>query len=348
MKHKAKASGNVECGIWNVEGNSQQSAIRIPHSEVVSSAGWGLGRPAAGASDAGAGQRRSWRAIGWGLVALLAGAFAGSAHAALTEREPVTFKVAVVNPSADKTQTVPVRMNLPQEVTPKDVLNKGELALEYDETKSSYYLYKEAVQLAPKETRLFEAQVRDVWFIPQTELDSLKNYTSLVLGRIEKTEYFATAKGLAQSIAERLDRIAATQNDESLSRKTRMGAYRYHLQAIAQIKEDLAKMEKLLTFTGGPPVPAMLEESALKSDAPSTTTTWLVIFLIVIFIGLLGGQFFFTWHRRMQVTQELVMVKQMAFPSTHAAAAPTSSNGTKAPTRQEPVGTAPRQSGSGR
>ena len=70
------------------------------------------------------------------------------------------------------------------------------------------------------------------------------------------------------------------------------------------IREDLARLEKMLSFTGGPPVPDILEESPLKSDSPSTTTTWLVIFLIVMFMGLLAGQFFFTWQRRVKATAE--------------------------------------------
>ena len=92
------------------------------------------------------------------------------------------------------------------------------------------------------------------------------------------------------------------QSDETISRRQRIGGYRKNLLVMDAIKEDLARMEKLLSFTGGPPIPEMLEESPLKSDAPSTTTTWLVIFLIVIFMGLLAGQFFFTWQRRLKMT----------------------------------------------
>ncbi|MBI4323140.1 MAG: hypothetical protein HY596_02560 [Candidatus Omnitrophica bacterium] len=236
--------------------------------------------------------------------------------AAGPEREPVTLAVVAVNPSADKTQVVPVKIELPQEVTPKDILETGELKLEYNEDRKAYAVYKEAVALAPKETRVFQVVVRDVWFIPQGELSALRGYTSLLLGRFEKSEYFATAKDLADSVVKRLDEIQATQNDESLSRKSRIGAYRYHLQTLAAIKEDLARMEKLLTFVGGPPVPEMLKESPLKSDAPSQTTTWLVIFLIIIFVGFLAGQFFMTWHRRAQVTQDLALVRQAAFPTS--------------------------------
>lgn len=263
-----------------------------------------------------------YRVPGICILALAAGLAAGpwSAHAALAaktpDREPVMLSVVAVNPSADKTQVIPVKIELPQEVTPSDVLDTGELQLEYDEDRQAYFVYKDAVALAPKETRVFEVTVRDVWHIPKNELNSLRDYTSLVMERLQKTEYAATAKELADSILKRLNGIETTQNDDRLSRKSRIGAYRYHLQDIAAIKEDLARMEKLLTFVGGPPVPELLEDSPLKSDAPSRTTTWLVIFLIVIFVGLLGGQFFFTWHRRAQVTQDLAVVRQVAFPTS--------------------------------
>ena len=251
-----------------------------------------------------------------GGFALSTGLICGAASAAveLPDREPVILSVVAVNPSADQTKVVPVKINLPQEVTPKDIMETGELSLEFDESRGAYYVFKDGVALAPKETRVFEVTVRDVWFIPQRELDSLKDYTALLLSRLEKSDYYKTAKPLADNIVGRLDGIMGTQNDETLSRKSRIGAYRYHLQMVTTIKEDLARMEKLLTFTGGPPVPEMLEESPLKSDAPSTTTTWLVIFLILIFVGLLGGLFFFTWNRRMQVTADLNIVRQAAFP----------------------------------
>ncbi len=235
---------------------------------------------------------------------------------AAPDREPVTLSVVTVNPSADKTHTVPVRIDLPAEITPGDVLDTGALKLEFDDARSIYYVYREKVELAPKETKVFEVMIRDVWFVADDQLASLRNYTQTVFGRLEGTEYYEPGQQLGQSILRRLDQIAAIQNDETLSRKSRIGAYRIHLRMIDEIKEDLARMEKLLTFTGGPPVPEMLEESPLKSDAPSTTTTWLVIFLVVIFVGLLGAQFFFTWHRRTQVTQELDVVRRQAFGSS--------------------------------
>ena len=294
--------------------------------QVYSDPGWGLGTTMERSRSRTGTSRKSmktvWRAAGWGVGLVLLALSAPSAFAVTTDRErdPVTLSVVVVNPSAERSQRVPVRIELPQEITPNDVIEKGEMSLEYDDDRRVYYVYKDDIELKPKETRVFEVKVRDLWAVPQTELDSLRNYTKLLLGRIEHTEYYPTAKQLADSVYERLQNIQSTQDDETLSRKTRIGAYRYHRQTIEQIKEDLSRMEKLLTFAGGPPVPEMLDKSALRSDGPSKTTTWLIIFLVLIFVGLLGAQFFFTWHRRSQVSDELAIVRQAAFPSARQGA----------------------------
>ncbi|MBI3322569.1 MAG: hypothetical protein HYZ94_02695 [Candidatus Omnitrophica bacterium] len=240
-------------------------------------------------------------------------AMAAPAAAAPKEREPVTFKIVTVNPSADKTQSVPVKIELPQEVTPKDIMERGDLSVEFDDDKGSYYVFKEKVELAPKEVRVFEVVVKDLWFVPNEKVENLRNYKNIVLGRLKGTEYETSGNDLGKNIDLLLDGIKTLQEDESVSRKSRIGNYRRNLSTLDQVKEELARMEKLLAFTGGPPVPEMLEESPLKSDAPSNTTTWLVIFLILSFLGLLAGQFFFTWHRRVQGAQDATEIRDAAY-----------------------------------
>ena len=100
------------------------------------------------------------------------------------QRDPVTMKVVAVNPSADKVKTVPVRIDLPQEIKPSDILDAGELGVEFDTERSTYYLYKAEVQLAPKQTKVFQVSVRDVWVIPEEELEGLKSHTHLMLQRL--------------------------------------------------------------------------------------------------------------------------------------------------------------------
>ena len=59
----------------------------------------------------------------------------------------------------------------------------------------------------------------------------------------------------------------------------------------------------------------MLTKTRIKADEPSKAMTWIVIFSIVIFTGLLAGVLFFTWYRQSRLTKEdLLAAKKAAFP----------------------------------
>ena len=126
-------------------------------------------------------------------------------QAAEVQREPVTMKVVAVNPSSEKTRTVPVRIDLPSEIKPADVIDHGELEVDFDTTRSLWYVHKDDVQLSHKQTRVFEVIVRDVWFIPDGELEVLSGHTKLLLSRLENSEYYPFAQQLGGSIIERLE-----------------------------------------------------------------------------------------------------------------------------------------------
>ena len=222
-----------------------------------------------------------------------------------TTLEPgsVVFKVVAANPSKTKTQKVPVKIYLPAEVEARDILDQGGLELEYDSEKAAYYLYKNDLKLVPLETAVFNIEIEDVWIISEDITNRLKKRTVRVVEELEETDYYIKAKEVADTIYKRLDEILSSQSDESISRNKHIGIYRVNLKIIEKIKEDIERLEKLLTFAGGPPVPEMLEKSKLRLDAPSTTTTWMIIFIIIIFIGALGTVFFFTWQRQQRSTK---------------------------------------------
>jgi hypothetical protein len=230
----------------------------------------------------------------------------------------VVFRVVAINPSKEKSQKVLVNNYLPQEVTPKDIVDSGGLDVEYDAAKSIYYLYKDDLELAPGELRVFEVEVNDVWVIPQNKLDDLRRRTDIIMShfeRLDNQEYYPTAKGIADTIISRLNEIANSQNDESVSRTQHVGIYRQNVLTLEQIKEDIAKLEKILATAGGPLAPEMLAKTKIKSEAPSKTMTWIVIFTIIIFTGLLAGVLFFTWQRQARVTREAILAaKKSAFP----------------------------------
>lgn len=227
----------------------------------------------------------------------------------------IIFRVVAVNPSKTKTQKIQVKSYLPQEIKARDVVDIGGLDLEYDPEKAIYYVYKADVELAPAEVRVFEVEVEDVWIIAKDKLDDVKTRVDSITARVENTDYYPKVKEIADTIYPRLEEIATSQVDDTVSRTQHIGIYRQNTLVLDQVKEDIAKMEKILATAGGPLAPEMLAKTRVKSESPSKTMTWIVIFTLIIFTGLMAGVLFFTWHRQARITKEaLSAAKKSAFP----------------------------------
>jgi hypothetical protein len=239
----------------------------------------------------------------------------------------VIFRITTVNPSKSKTQKVPVKIYLPEEVKPKDVIDIGGLELDYDAEKRVYYLFKGDLTLSPGELRMFQVEVEDVWIVAETRLQELKTRIDNILVRLEKTDYYPRAKEISDSIYERLESIRKSQSDETIGQQQHIGVYRDNMQIIEKINEDIAKLEKALATAGGPLAPEILAKTKIKSESPTKTMTWIIIFIIIIFIGLMAAVLFFTWQRQARITKEaLQSAKNTAFPDYPEEKAPTEEN----------------------
>jgi hypothetical protein len=57
-----------------------------------------------------------------------------------------------------------------------------------------------------------------------------------------------------------------------------------------------------------------LENSKIDLKAPTTKTTWVIIFAVVVFISILGATFYFTWQRQAKITENIfTREKDMSF-----------------------------------
>lgn len=230
-------------------------------------------------------------------------------------KQLMEMSVVVVNPSKIKAQSVPIKMDLPQEVTPKDIVDSAGLDVEFDTDRSIYYLYKEAVSLKPGETRTYNVEIRDVWLVPQEEIDSLRKQTEFVVKRFEGNEFYDAAKSLGDTILQSLDTVVRTQSDAAVSRRRHIGIHRDNVKIVSQVKENIAMLENKLMLPKARPIPEVLEKTDVKTEAPSKTTTWMIIFIIMLFIGMLAGVFFFTWQTQAHFTKNLISnARNLVFP----------------------------------
>jgi hypothetical protein len=120
---------------------------------------------------------------------------------------------------------------------------------------------------------------------------------------------------LANTVPAVLDEIAKNQVDDTVSREQHIGLYRQNMQTIKRIDEELASLLKLIQPSSGMSSPEVLEKSRLKINMPAKTTTWLIIMIIIIFLGLLAVVFFFGWQAQMRASQDaLSAMRNNAFP----------------------------------
>jgi len=193
------------------------------------------------------------------------------------------------------------------------------LDTEYDSEKGIYYVYRDNVTLNPNEIRAFEVEVEDIWVIADSELNFLKAHTDTIMEKVKNSEYYLRSKEVADTIYLRLAEIDKAQKEDDGSREQHIGLYRQNVQIVDKIKEDITRLEKMLATAGGPLAPDMLSKSKIKSEEPTKTMTWIVIFSLIIFTSLLAGVMFFTWNRQARITKDaLLTAKRAAFPEAES------------------------------
>ena len=217
----------------------------------------------------------------------------------------VKMRVVIVNPSTTKTQKKSIKKYLPKEIILKNILDNGGLDVDYDQDQGVFYAAKNDIELAPSETKTFELVMEDVWSLPTDKTEQVRNTTNAVMERLKSTAYFDQADLIAKSILARLEDIEKSQNDPSIPKQQRIANFRDNVKVMQQIKDDLDKLQKILVTAGGPPNVELIEKSDINLKSPSSKTTWVVIFIVLIFVGILSGTFYFTWMRQASLTENI-------------------------------------------
>jgi hypothetical protein len=246
---------------------------------------------------------------------------------AVAQMGSVILNINVVNPSEKEAQTVPVKVYLPKEATPKDVKDPGGLKVDYDPDTGMYYVHGE-VMLEAGQSVTRTVRMEDIWVFAEEQLVAFVNQAKERARKLTDPSAAQEAAGIVQRIEDKVQAILTRQKDTDGKPADRIQAYRQGLSVITTIEQDLAALEKLgqeaperdgkeaskerdsrlalLAGSGDAP-----EEGAPLGRSISMTTAWRIIFAILVFLGALSAVFFLTWHRLLRVT---VVREQHAVP----------------------------------
>jgi len=200
----------------------------------------------------------------------------------------IVLKVMAMNPSKDQIQKATIKTYLPKETKPEDIINKGDLEIAYDTQQGSYYVYGD-FELKPGEVLEQDIEIRDIWVIPFTELENLKQETDKIVSLLKNTELAERITFLKNSIDSKINQIMEIQKNPAPNPEKHISEYRESLKVMESVKTDI-----------------VLARSFLSQYKPlSSAVVWKLILGIIIFLGILGTSFYFIWQKQIKtVTQD--------------------------------------------
>ncbi|PIW64712.1 MAG: hypothetical protein COW12_05385 [Candidatus Omnitrophica bacterium CG12_big_fil_rev_8_21_14_0_65_45_16] len=254
------------------------------------------------------------------------------------------FVITAENPSPE-VRTMTVRAELPKDITGMDVLDKAGFLLLYDDAGKRFSVEKED-KLEGKEKKKYEIILRDIWYIPQSELDYLRKQTETILEHLTGSNYEDFAVKQTDFIFENLDAIEALQAEvagaPALEDKIR--AHVLNTSRFTLAKQKLKDLQDLLLE-----IPMERQETvvdqirkAVKSLSniidiiklgfkPDLSTTWWIILGLIAFLFIMATSFYVIWVSKLKDTKTVKKKSKDDGKKTAAAGTPAPPNAAAPP-----------------
>ncbi len=227
----------------------------------------------------------------------------------------VKFKINAENP-ADEERALQVRSLLPRDIGEKDVLDRGGFTIVFDEDQKVYALQMTDT-LAPKEIRQYQVMLRDVWYIPQSEIDQLKNESQKIVKLFAKSPYLSFATKTSESIIQSLDSITALQTEigPDGELEDRMRAYvlnqqrdKFAKRKFKELQDMLSEVEIIPYVEERPIIERLIKKifdtknkvKVAMGRQPEKTIYWWFFLGVVLFLAVVTVIFYGVWLKRLQ------------------------------------------------
>lgn len=196
------------------------------------------------------------------------------------EWNSVVLKMLVINPSSSQTQTVPFKAYLPRETKPEYIISQGDLLLDFDDQAGLWYVHKD-IKLGPGQSVTKEVEIKDIWLIPQEDINSLRSQFNELIKPLQETSFFAQATTLKSDSDRLLDGVERKQNEYKATPQEHIIAYRENQESLKAVATNLDALKKLVTDKSN-------AGGALgQLFGVSTTMTWAIIFVVVVGVAVL-------------------------------------------------------------
>jgi hypothetical protein len=219
------------------------------------------------------------------------------------ESGSVILKVLAINPSKEEAQEAPLKLYLPVEAKPDNVLNRDELNIQFDTAQNLYYAEK-IVELKPGESYTMMVHIEDIWTISSDELKSVRDRADKAIALLP-THLMDVAKLLYGNITATLNTIETRQKNDSEMPQEHIANYRNNVKLLEEAMKDLGSIEQLLIQSASSSGKKMGDgaqgnEGSDQNPLISTSMTWKLMLGIISFLAIVSIASFAIWSKQLK------------------------------------------------
>jgi hypothetical protein len=214
--------------------------------------------------------------------------------AAAQEYDTALIRFTIRNPSPNQAREISgYRRELPAEIGTSDILDSDGLSVARDPKTGITVLVFPDLTIAPGDTVTYTVRVRDKWNINAPRVTALRGRAEDMLARLGDSQRMESVLTVLNGVLEELKAIeaAADEGPETLN-DSYIAFHRGRAATLDALEQRLIRLETALR--------PMDNTTRIGFDvkAPSMKTTWLVIYIILGFLGVVSILFFLRWYGR--------------------------------------------------
>jgi hypothetical protein len=209
------------------------------------------------------------------------------------------IRIEVRNPSLTSVQTNTIRRDLPVEIKPPDIVDAGGMNIGYDTGRGVCYAYLDNPDVPPQQTRQFEIKVRNPWAAGGRRILALEARATNLLARAKGSEAYKSVVDSAQGLLKELGAVREQKAPDVLNEEY-VAFFRQQAAQLSRIESQVLRIEELFQPREKP---FRFENVLPEVPRPSRKTTWVIIYIVLIFLGVVSLLFFLRWYGRSKSEQ---------------------------------------------
>lgn len=204
----------------------------------------------------------------------------------------IVLHIKVTNTSPTEKRPIPVRHELPPEVKVTDIIDAGGLQVGIDNVKNVCYAYlAEPLELEPKGERIFDVKIKDPWVLPEGKVLRLETRVKEILNITREMDSYKSVTAQAQVILQAVEELKGRKGPDVVNEKY-VAFARQQQMDVRALEGRIQRLEELFQPSEKPVkagVPMM------DVPRPDKRTTWVIIYIILGFLGIFSLLFFLRW-----------------------------------------------------